>query len=140
VAVTSAVFSWGYHYVYEASAFKDSMTTPTGQFQDFLATAIGLLGLGLVPAIIAVLIQITGTHRSWRRIVAATVIPNVIGGVGMAFIVYGGGLGTLAVQIALIVTGIGSVTFFIALAWPRWDRRHRTQGAGQGRTVEELDE
>lgn len=91
VAVTSAVFSWGYHYVYEASAFKDSVTIPTGQFQDFLATAIGLLGLGLVPAIIAVLIQITGTHRSWRRIVAATVIPNVIGGVGMAFIVYGGG-------------------------------------------------
>lgn len=117
-ALASTIFSWGYNYRYEVLEYPDLIVTPDQRLQDFLTTAIGYTLFGLIPALGAVLIQISGRRWSWHRTLLAATIPNAAFATAAALTNYLGGLGSLAVPLATIIATLGSVTFFLALALP----------------------
>ncbi|WP_460579862.1 hypothetical protein [Humibacter ginsengisoli] len=116
VVIAATVLSWGYNYVYETSPeFADVVVTSDERFGQFEVTAIGLAFFGCVPAILAILVELTGSRRTWVRTVIAATAPNVLGAIGFWCIVWAGGLGPIAALLALILAALGSTTFFVAL-------------------------
>ena len=116
VVVTSAVFSWGYNYLYESSSkFADVVVTPAERLSQFGVTAIAMTFLGCVPAVLAIVVELTGRRRTWTRTVISAVAPNLLGAIGLWLICYAGGLGLVAMLLALIIASLGSVAFFLAL-------------------------